>query len=249
MADKSTTFLVAVDGSYPSLAALKEAVTMAKPVDARVVAVYVEEETPLLLLEKEAEIVADEKIHPDHFDPLAVAVEYGEKSGVKVEPIKIHGYISGSILKIAEDENAEMIFVGESGRGGIQRLALGSVAEGVARHSNVPVVIVKRKSLDIGDVMEIVRKAPKIDLEAQKPESHEIPSVFRPSLFYRRMLISFTFMGVFLVYYLLTTAINSPAFSDIASIEVANMPLGLFLAFIIYPFAWILSWIFVRTWR
>jgi len=240
-------YLVGVDGSYPSLAALKEAVQMAKTTGASLVAVYVEEEAPLLLLEKEAEHVSEEQWYPDHFDPLAVAVEYGKTNGVEVKPVKIKGFIAGAILKVASDERVDMIFLGESGRTGLQRLALGSVAEGVARHAKIPVVIVKKEAIDIDDVLEIARKAPKIEIETLVPE--ETPAIFRPSVFYRRMLISFTLMLIFLVYYLTTTVINSPVFTEIASTPFLGMPLGLFLAFMIYPFAWLISWIYIRSWR
>lgn len=243
----SKKFLVGVDGSYQSLAALKEAVQMAKGTGASLVAVYVEEEAPLLLLEKEAEHLAEERWYPDHFDPLAVAVEYGKANGVEVKPVKIRGFIAGAILKVASDEQVDMIFLGESGRTGLQRLALGSVAEGVARHAKVPVVIVKKEVIEIGDVLDVASKAPKLELETQVPE--ETPAVFRPSVFYRRMFISFMLMLIFLVYYLTTTVINSPVFTNIASTPFLGMPLGLFLAFLIYPIAWIISWIYIRAWR
>ncbi len=241
------TFLVAVDGSYPSLAALKEAVIMAKALNAKMVAVYVEEEAPLLLLEKEAEKVADEEWYPDHFDPLAVAVEYGKENGIEVKPVRIKGFIAGSILKAAIDHQADMIFLGEAGRKGLQRLALGSVAEGVVRHAKVPVVVVKKESLEIEDVLKVAKKAPKIELETEVPE--KTPAVFRPSTFYRRLFISVTLMLIFLVFYLLTTVINSPVFTDVASQKVGIFPLGLLMAFLIYPLAWLISWIYIRAWR
>jgi nucleotide-binding universal stress UspA family protein len=53
-----------------------------------------------------------------------------------------------AILKAAQDANADLIVMGTHGRSGLNRLMLGSVAEGVLRESKVPVLTVR------GDVIE-----------------------------------------------------------------------------------------------
>lgn len=47
------------------------------------------------------------------------------------------------ILKVAAEWRAELIVIASHGRGGVRRLVLGSVAEGVMRHSTCPVVVVR----------------------------------------------------------------------------------------------------------
>jgi nucleotide-binding universal stress UspA family protein len=47
------------------------------------------------------------------------------------------------IVQAAKDWPADMIVLGSHGRGGIRRLLLGSVAEGVMRHAPCPVLVVR----------------------------------------------------------------------------------------------------------
>jgi nucleotide-binding universal stress UspA family protein len=59
-----------------------------------------------------------------------------------------HRYLSGlpvvEILKLAEHEHVDLIVLGSHGRSGLSRLVMGSVAEGVMRGANCPVIIVKQ---------------------------------------------------------------------------------------------------------
>jgi nucleotide-binding universal stress UspA family protein len=47
------------------------------------------------------------------------------------------------IVKAAKDWPADVIVIGSHGRGGVQRVLLGSVAEGVMRHAPCPVMVVR----------------------------------------------------------------------------------------------------------
>jgi nucleotide-binding universal stress UspA family protein len=47
-----------------------------------------------------------------------------------------------TIARVAEDERADMIVMATHGRSGVQRLVLGSVANGILRHSTVPLLLV-----------------------------------------------------------------------------------------------------------
>lgn len=51
--------------------------------------------------------------------------------------------VPGVILAAARDEDARMIVMSTHGRSGLSRALLGSVAEGVAHHSPVPVLLVR----------------------------------------------------------------------------------------------------------
>jgi nucleotide-binding universal stress UspA family protein len=48
-----------------------------------------------------------------------------------------------SIVEHARGTGADLIIIGSHGRSGLSRLVLGSVAEGVIRHSTVPVMVVR----------------------------------------------------------------------------------------------------------
>jgi len=55
------------------------------------------------------------------------------------------GETSDGILKCAREFNADLIVLGTHGRTGIDRFLMGSVAEHVIRHSEIPVLVVPMK--------------------------------------------------------------------------------------------------------
>lgn len=48
-----------------------------------------------------------------------------------------------TIVDVAEDEEFDQIVIGSHGRSGIQRVVLGSVAEGVMRKADMPITVVR----------------------------------------------------------------------------------------------------------
>lgn len=77
------------------------------------------------------------------------AVDYikglGEKKGINVESIVLEGVPVDELIRYAEENGMDIIFMGTLGRTGIERLLLGSVAGNVVRHSKVPVMVVREK--------------------------------------------------------------------------------------------------------
>jgi len=66
-----------------------------------------------------------------------------------VEPTRIHSWrVSDAIVEEARRWGADLIVTGTHGRRGLDRLLLGSVAEGVARASPVSVLLVRGASPD-----------------------------------------------------------------------------------------------------
>jgi nucleotide-binding universal stress UspA family protein len=61
---------------------------------------------------------------------------------VPVETAVVEGKPSREIVDYAEREDCDLVVMGTHGRGGIDRLLLGSVAESVIRSSSVPVTAV-----------------------------------------------------------------------------------------------------------
>lgn len=55
------------------------------------------------------------------------------------------GYPFEEILKTVEEKNIDLLFIGTKGRGNIARTLLGSNAEKVFRHANVPVVSIRNR--------------------------------------------------------------------------------------------------------
>ncbi|EMA46125.1 universal stress protein [Halococcus saccharolyticus] len=62
---------------------------------------------------------------------------------VPIERVLVDGPPSTEIVEYAESEGCDLIVMGTHGRGGIDRLLLGSVAERVVRTSSVPVLTVR----------------------------------------------------------------------------------------------------------
>jgi nucleotide-binding universal stress UspA family protein len=63
--------------------------------------------------------------------------------GVKVEAIIAEGDAADSILKLAEEQNADLIAMSTHGRGGLGRLVFGSVADAVLRRTHCPILLLR----------------------------------------------------------------------------------------------------------
>jgi len=102
-------------------------------------------DTGMEALEYPEEVMSEdvyEGVHPS-IKGLAVAKALCERNGVECEVEIVQGGVAKRILHVAEDWKADMIVVGDTGRTGIKRIALGSVAETVVKGSPVPVMVVK----------------------------------------------------------------------------------------------------------
>jgi nucleotide-binding universal stress UspA family protein len=71
--------------------------------------------------------------------------------GVPVETAMVEGDPANEILDYAEENDCDVVLMGTHGRGGINRLLLGSVAERVVRRSPVPVITVPVRRADWPD--------------------------------------------------------------------------------------------------
>lgn len=60
---------------------------------------------------------------------------------VHVEPLVVEGIdVARTIADLAEDRKADFVAVSTHGRTGLRRLVMGSVAEAIVRHTQVPVI-------------------------------------------------------------------------------------------------------------
>jgi nucleotide-binding universal stress UspA family protein len=132
------TILFPTDFSTASDAALVHAESLARQMNARLLIVHVEE-PPLAygggelyygLPEPSSERILKmlEDVKPS--DP---SVPYTHRLTM--------GDPAGEVVRIAEDENAEMIIIGTHGRTGMTRLLMGSVAEAIVRRAPCPVLV------------------------------------------------------------------------------------------------------------
>lgn len=73
---------------------------------------------------------------------LAAAKARAEAAGVSAETSIRGGHAAREILAVASDQAVDLVVIGTHGRGGVEHLLLGSVAEKVLRKATCPVMVV-----------------------------------------------------------------------------------------------------------
>lgn len=135
--------VVGLDGSDDADRALEWAATLARDLNADVMAVHA---VPILVYPAEVFPVPDETsmieeleglLH-DQWCALLRKFEIPFRSFVE------RGNPADVIMRVAEREKAQMIVVGSRGRGGFKGLLLGSVGQQLTQHANQAVVIVPK---------------------------------------------------------------------------------------------------------
>ena len=139
--------LVPVDGSTTSNLALVEAIGLAKERQAGLRVVHVVD-TINLNVDSMVDIAGP--LRESGRRLLREAEARARRARVKVETdlLEIQKYadrISDLVVKDAATWRADVIVMGTHGRRGLNRLLLGSVADGVVRVSPVPVLLVRGK--------------------------------------------------------------------------------------------------------
>lgn len=140
--------LVPIDGSETSGRALQEAIKLADR-EAQLRLVYVLEEIYLLDAEGYAYIdyaALQQAVRNTGARTLALAAEKVRQSGAAAETALLEASgerIASVIVSEAQQWKADLIVIGTHGRSGLNRLLLGSVAEGVVRVASVPVLLVR----------------------------------------------------------------------------------------------------------
>jgi len=142
--------LLAVDGSPFSEAAAQALISETRTQDAEVLVLEVVEPFIFTAPPESAPGYAPEMAarQEDQFKAARATVtkiaDILRRAGFKkVETRTVEAETRMGILAVAEDWNADLIVLGSHGRRGLKRFFLGSVAEGVARHANCSVLIVR----------------------------------------------------------------------------------------------------------
>lgn len=136
--------LVPVDFSDVSNRAFFVAVDLAKGLGASLHAVHIVQIHPSSIPESgkinmdEIE-AAEEKNANESLDKLIE--QHGE--GLEISRSLVHGDPVARINKEVKEAHADLIVMGTHGRTGVAHLMMGSVAESVLRHAEVPVMCVK----------------------------------------------------------------------------------------------------------
>lgn len=139
--------LIATDGSETANEAADFAMEMVGCSGAKVYAVYVIDTTPYRSVSLDkiwSKETLDEFERAGH-EATSYVEKIGKDAGVEVESRVIRGHPAEKIVTFAEDNNIDMIIVGSLGKGGYEKVVLGSVSEKVVRHAKVPVLVVRER--------------------------------------------------------------------------------------------------------
>ena len=140
--------VVPLDGSEYAHRALEIAIELAKKYSASLVIVHVVPAASALITGPEvttAPILLNlsNELEESGRRILEGGAKKAQEVGVPVTTVLEHGNISDNIIRIAENEKADLIVIGERGLGAVARFFLGSVANKVSHHAKCPVLIVK----------------------------------------------------------------------------------------------------------
>jgi nucleotide-binding universal stress UspA family protein len=137
------TILVPTDGSPGFERVIAHAGEVAEIHDAEVVALYVVDATSYTGLPMEASWEGVRDVLDGQGEAALAEVEQLLDDDIALETTTVEGRPSREIVRVARERGVDCIVMGTHGRGGIDRLILGSVAERVVRTAPVPVVTVR----------------------------------------------------------------------------------------------------------
>jgi nucleotide-binding universal stress UspA family protein len=140
--------VVGTDGSETAKRAVREAAELAKQTGASLDVVSAFEPVPSSRLREErlqAPSDIEHAVNPqeDVNAILAEAEREVTESGVDVRTFARQGEAANAILDVAEEENADLIVVGNKGMTGAKRFLLGSVPNQVSHHAPCSVLIIR----------------------------------------------------------------------------------------------------------
>jgi nucleotide-binding universal stress UspA family protein len=143
-----SSIVVGTDGSDTAKEAVRQAAELSKLAGAKLHLVSAYEPVPEGRLRQERQQVPDDlqwMVNPreDVNNTLEDAGKEIEEGGVNVETHAREGDPADAILDVAEEEDADLIVVGNKGMAGARRFLLGSVPNKVSHHAPCSVMIIR----------------------------------------------------------------------------------------------------------
>jgi nucleotide-binding universal stress UspA family protein len=140
--------VVGTDGSETATEAVREAIELAKLSKAKLEIVSAYEPVPQQRLREEREGISGDVSHavnPREDVQFVLDKAAGEAKKAKVDVVTHprEGDPADAILDVAEENNADLVLVGNKGMTGARRFLLGSVPNKISHHSPCDVWIVK----------------------------------------------------------------------------------------------------------
>jgi nucleotide-binding universal stress UspA family protein len=142
------TVVVGTDGSETATDAVRQAVELARVLEATLALVSAYEPVPAQRLREERRDAPEDMqwaINPreDVETTLQAAAEVARSAGVAVDIFPRQGDPADAILDVAEERGADLIVVGNKGMTGAKRFLLGSVPNKVSHHAPCSVLIIR----------------------------------------------------------------------------------------------------------
>ena len=142
------SIVVGTDGSDTATQAVRQAVDLARDVGAKVELVSAYEPVSSQRLREERRQAPEDlqwTINPreDVDATLEAAAEVARGAGVEVNIYARQGDPADAILDVAEEQEADLIVVGNKGMTGAKRFLLGSVPNKVSHHAPCSVLIIR----------------------------------------------------------------------------------------------------------
>jgi universal stress protein A len=135
--------LIAVDESAFAARAADSGFELARLLGAEVALIHVVD--PSLVAAPESGIPAGELMSMAEQDGKRLVAAFSQRALLQPPPLEfVHvGKPAAEIVRAAKEWPADLIVIASHGRGGVQRLLLGSVAEAVMRHAACPILVVR----------------------------------------------------------------------------------------------------------
>lgn len=144
------TIVVPVDGSETAYAAIAKSIEFAQAFGSKIIVVQVLSLDPYIAAEYiSAHQTNDliERARTSILESLDAAKAKFNQYGIQVETKILEGQvIHREIIKVAEENHADLIIIGSHGRTGLKKFFLGSVAQSLLGESHIPVLIVRQSS-------------------------------------------------------------------------------------------------------
>ena len=142
------SIVVGTDGSTTAQEAVRQAIELAKMLNARIHLVSAYEPVSESRLRDERQQVPEDaqwmvNAREDVDAALKEAAQPLQDEGMTVDTFAREGDPADAILDVAEEQNADLIVVGNKGMTGAKRFLLGSVPNKVSHHAPCSVMIIR----------------------------------------------------------------------------------------------------------
>ena len=142
--------IVPIDFSKHSEYALETAAILAKKNNSEIIALHMLEMAHNVLTDSDD----DQQMQTVFFLKLAETkfqefLERDYLKGINVTPVVKHFKVFREVNDVAEQHHADLVVMGSHGSSGLTEIFVGSNTEKVVRHSNIPVLIVKKEPVNL----------------------------------------------------------------------------------------------------